>query len=153
MGLFAGHFAVDRGLRRRRTLRSPRPSGFVFAAGIRPWPRTCPKLTAAVSTIRLRNASSPWTATIGPKTRAAIQATLGSRKIVEQSYRSWLGVISLAKRAGGMGRLEDTCGRAFEATPSPPSCTLIKKLWAGWEPGDPAPAAALDDAGFLRGSS
>ena len=38
-----------------------------------------------------------WAATIGPDTVAAIQAILASRKIVEQSYRSCLGVMSLAK--------------------------------------------------------
>lgn len=93
-----------------------------------------------------------WAATIGPNTLAAIQAILASRKVVEQSYRSCLGVMSLAKKPGGMGRLEDACGRALDATPSP-SYTLIKKLWSAWQPGDPAPHASLGDAGFVRGSS
>jgi hypothetical protein len=44
-----------------------------------------------------------WAAAIGPNTVAAIQAILASRKIVEQSYRSCLGVMSLAKRQGGTG--------------------------------------------------
>ncbi|HTX93389.1 MAG TPA: IS21 family transposase [Mycobacterium sp.] len=92
-----------------------------------------------------------WAATIGPNTTAAIQAILASRKIVEQSYRSCLGVMSLAKRQGGAARLEDTCGRALAATPAP-SYTLIKKLWAAWEPADPSPAASLGDAGFVRGA-
>jgi len=92
-----------------------------------------------------------WAATIGPNTVAAIQAILASRKIVEQSYRSCLGVMSLAKRQGGTARLEDTCGRALGATPSP-SYTLIKKLWTTWEPVDPPPAASLGDAGFVRGA-
>lgn len=92
-----------------------------------------------------------WAATVGPNTVAAVQAILASRKIVEQSYRSCLGVMSLAKKPGGMIRLEDTCGRALQATPSP-SYTLIKKLWAGWQPTDPPPAASLGDAGFVRGS-
>jgi len=39
----------------------------------------------------------------------------------------------------------------LEATPSP-SCTLIKKLWATWQPVDPPPVASLGDAGFVRGS-
>jgi hypothetical protein len=82
---------------------------------------------------------------------AAIQAILTSRKIVEQSYRSCLGVMSLAKKPGGMTRLEATCGRALEATPSP-SYTLIKKLWAGWQPADPPPAPSLGEKGFVRGS-
>lgn len=92
-----------------------------------------------------------WAATIGPDTVAAIQAILASRKIVEQSYRSCLGVMSLARKPGGMARLEDSCGRALAATPSP-SCTLIKKLWAAWQPGDPPPAASPGDKGFVRGS-
>jgi hypothetical protein len=94
--------------------------------------------------------SGQWAATIGPSTVAAVQAILASRKIAGQSCRSCLGVMSLAKKPGGMIRLEDSCRRALEATPSP-SCTLIKKLWAGWQPSDP-PAASLGDAGFVRGS-
>lgn len=92
-----------------------------------------------------------WAATVGPNTVAAVQAILASRKIVEQSYRSCLGVMSLARKPGGMTRLEDSCGRALEATPSP-SYTLIRKLWAGWQPADPPPPASLGDAGFVRGS-
>ena len=92
-----------------------------------------------------------WASTVGPNTQAAILAILGSRKIVEQSYRSCLGVMSLAKRAGGMARLEDTCGRALAATPAP-SYTLIKKLWAGWTPAPTPPPRSLGDAGFVRGA-
>ena len=92
-----------------------------------------------------------WAATIGPDTVAAIQAILASRKIIEQSYRSCLGVMSLAKKPGGMVRLEDSCGRALAATPSP-SYTLIRKLWGAWQPADPPPAASLGDKGFVRGS-
>ena len=92
-----------------------------------------------------------WASTVGPNTVAAIQAILASRQIVEQSYRSCLGVMSLAKKSGGMTRLEDTCARALAATPAP-SYTLIKKLWAGWTPTDPPPAPSLGGAGFVRGS-
>ncbi|MEB3065762.1 IS21 family transposase [[Mycobacterium] zoologicum] len=92
-----------------------------------------------------------WAATVGPNTVATITAILASRKIVEQSYRSCLGVMSLAKKPGGMARLEDTCGAALAATPSP-SYTLIKKLWAGWKPADPPPPPSLGDAGFVRGA-
>lgn len=92
-----------------------------------------------------------WAATIGPHTVAAIRAILASRKIVEQSYRSCLGVMSLAKKPGGIARLEDTCSRALAATPAP-SYTLIKKLWAGWTPAAPPPAPSLGDAGFVRGA-
>ncbi len=59
--------------------------------------------------------------------------------------------MSLANKQGRMTRLEDTCSRALAATPSP-SYTLIKKLWAGWEPTAPEPAPSLGDAGFVRGS-
>ena len=92
-----------------------------------------------------------WASTIGPHTVAAIRAILASRKIVEQSYRSCLGVMSLAKKPGGIARLEDTCSRALAATPAP-SYTLIKKLWAGWTPAAPPPAPSLGDAGFVRGA-
>ena len=92
-----------------------------------------------------------WASTVGPNTVAAIQAILASRQIVEQSYRSCLGVMSLAKKSGGMTRLEDTCARALAATPAP-SYTLIKKLWAGWTPTDPPPPPSLGGAGFVRGS-
>ena len=92
-----------------------------------------------------------WAATIGPDTVTAIQAILASRKIIEQSYRSCLGVMSLARKPGGMVRLEDSCGRALAATPSP-SCTLIRKLWGAWQPADPPPAASLGGKGFVRGS-
>lgn len=79
-----------------------------------------------------------------------IEAILSSRKIVEQSYRSCLGVMALAKKPGGHTRLEETCGRALAATPAP-SYTLVKKLWAGWEPAPPQ-ATSLGDAGFVRGA-
>lgn len=92
-----------------------------------------------------------WAATIGPNTVTAIGAILASRKIVEQSYRSCLGVMSLAKRPGGMARLEQSCGRALAATPAP-SYTLIHKLWASWEPAELPPPAPLGDAGFVRGA-
>lgn len=92
-----------------------------------------------------------WAGTVGPNTAAAVQAILASRVVVEQSYRSCLGVMSLAKRPGGSRRLEDTCGRALAATPAP-SYTLIKKLWAGWQPADPPPAPSLGDKGFVRGA-
>ena len=95
--------------------------------------------------------SGQWAATVGPNCVAAIQAILASRKIAGQSYRSCLGVMSLAKKPGGMVRLEQSCGRALEATPSP-SYTLIKKLWATWQPVDPPPVASLGDAGYVRGS-
>jgi len=92
-----------------------------------------------------------WAATVGPNTVTVINAILASRKIVEQSFRSCLGVMSLAKKSGGITRLEDTCGRALAATPAP-SYTLIKKLWAGWKPADPPPPPSLGGAGFVRGA-
>lgn len=92
-----------------------------------------------------------WAASVGPDTARAVEAILASRAIVEQSYRSCLGVMSLAKKTGGTARLEEACGRALAATPTP-SYTLIKKLWAGWQPADPPPAPSLGDAGFVRGA-
>jgi transposase len=92
-----------------------------------------------------------WAGTVGPSTVAAITAILNSRKVVEQSYRSCLGVMSLAAKQGGMTRLEETCGWALAATPTP-SYTLIRKLWAGWKPPAPQPAPSLGDTGFVRGS-
>jgi hypothetical protein len=93
-----------------------------------------------------------WAATIGPDTVAAIQAILASRKIAGQSYRSCLGVMSLARKPGGMVRLEDSCGRALAATPSP-SCTLIKKLWAAWQPADPPPGDGYRDSSSAESSA
>ena len=92
-----------------------------------------------------------WAATVGPNTVAVIGAILASRKIVEQSYRSCLGVMSLAKKPGGMARLEEVCGRALAATPTP-SYTLIKKLWTCWTPTKAPGAPSLGNAGFVRGS-
>lgn len=92
-----------------------------------------------------------WAATVGPNTTAAIEAILASRKIVEQSFRSCLGVMSLSKKPGGMTRLEESCGRALAASPGPSYTTLIRKLWAGWQPAEPAPPPSLGEAGFVRG--
>ncbi|MDR0284829.1 MAG: IS21 family transposase, partial [Propionibacteriaceae bacterium] len=70
-----------------------------------------------------------WAATIGTGCVEAIQAILASRKIVEQSYRSCLGVMSLARKTGGATRLEQSCCRALETTTAP-SYTLIRRIWA-----------------------
>jgi hypothetical protein len=92
-----------------------------------------------------------WASEIGPNTVTVIEAILGSKKIVEQTYRSCMGVMALAKKTGGATRLEDACTKALSLTPAP-SYTLIKRVWAAWEPA-PAPAArSLGDAGFVRGS-
>ena len=93
-----------------------------------------------------------WARSIGPKTEEAIDAILASKKIVEQGYRSSMGVLSLAKKEGGKKRLEDTCAEALAIMPNNPSYTLIKRLWKDWRP-----AAANDrprslgDKGFVRG--
>lgn len=92
-----------------------------------------------------------WAGEIGPHTATVIEAILASRKIVEQSYRSCLGVMALVKKAGGATRLEDTCAKALTITPAP-SYTLIKRLWAAWEPSPAAPPRSLGDAGFVRGA-
>ncbi|MDR2567431.1 MAG: hypothetical protein LBC97_15500 [Bifidobacteriaceae bacterium] len=92
-----------------------------------------------------------WAATVGPFCVEAVQAILASHKIVEQSYRSCLGVMSLAKKTGGTRRLEEACRRALAATPKP-SYTLIKKIWSAWEPPPAAPAPPLGAKGFVRGA-
>lgn len=92
-----------------------------------------------------------WAAEIGPATATVIEAILGSRKIVEQSYRSCLGVMALAKKSGGATRLEETCAKALAITPAP-SYTLVKRLWTAWEPAPAAPPRSLGDAGFVRGA-
>jgi hypothetical protein len=81
-----------------------------------------------------------------------ISAILGSKKIVEQTYRSCMGVMALAKRAGGTARLEDTCGKALTLTTTP-SYTLVKRLWTSWEPAPQPAPRSLGDAGFVRGAS
>ena len=92
-----------------------------------------------------------WASEIGPETTAVIEAILGSKKIVEQAFRSCLGVMSLAKKAGGTARLEDACAKALSITPAP-SYTLVKRLWASWEPPPATPPRSLGDAGFVRGA-
>jgi transposase len=92
-----------------------------------------------------------WAGEIGPQTEAVITAILASKKIVEQAYRSCLGVMSLAKKTGGSARLEDACAKALTITPTP-SYTLVKRLWAAWEPPPATPPRSLGDAGFVRGA-
>lgn len=92
-----------------------------------------------------------WAGEIGPHTSEVITAILASKKVVEQTYRSALGVMALAKKTGGTTRLEDTCAKALSITPTP-SYTLVKRLWAGWEPATATASRSLGDAGFVRGS-
>jgi hypothetical protein len=92
-----------------------------------------------------------WAREIGPQTTAVIDAILGSKKIVEQAFRSCLGVMSLAKKTGGTARLEDACAKALAITPAP-SYTLVKRLWASWEPPPATAPRSLGDAGFVRGA-
>jgi transposase len=87
---------------------------------------------------------------IGSATRAVVEAILTKAKIVEQSYRSCLGVLSMARRAGGAARLEQSCQKALDATPAP-SYTLVKRLWNNWEP--PPAAASLSSEGYVRGAA
>jgi len=91
-----------------------------------------------------------WAGDIGPNTTTVIEAILASHKIVEQSYRSCLGVMALARKTGGAARLEDTCVKALSITANP-SYTLIKRLWSTWQP-KAAPARSLGEAGFVRGA-
>jgi hypothetical protein len=93
-----------------------------------------------------------WAATVGPFCVQTVQAILASHKIVEQSYRSCLGLLSLAKKTGGAARLEEACHRALDAAPNP-SYTLVKKIWAGCAETRPQPAPEpLGGKGFVRGA-
>jgi len=91
-----------------------------------------------------------WAAQVGPATARAVEAVLASRQIVEQSYRSVLGIMALAKKDGGHARLEDTCRAALEITGGP-SYTMIKRLWSDWAP-QPAEPRSLGGSGFVRGA-
>lgn len=55
-----------------------------------------------------------WAATIGPKTRALVEAILVDRPHPEMGYRSCLGILRLGKRYGD-ARLEGACARAAAA--------------------------------------
>lgn len=52
-----------------------------------------------------------WADRIGPETQIQINSILLSRKVPEQSYRSCLGILSLAKKYGNF-RLEQACETA-----------------------------------------
>lgn len=91
-----------------------------------------------------------WAAEIGPNTVAVIEAILASKPVVEQAYRSSLGVMAYATKAGGHTRLEQVCARALSMSSSP-SYALIKRLWPLWTP-EPAGPKSLGDAGFVRGA-
>ena len=91
-----------------------------------------------------------WAATVGPNTVAAITAILASRAVVEQSFRSCLGVMSLAKNPAASPDWKTPAPGVGGDTGA--VHTLIKKLWAGWKPADPPPPKSLRDAGFVRGA-
>jgi transposase len=55
-----------------------------------------------------------WAGTIGPQTRALVEAILADRPHPEQGYRSCLGILRLARRYGEM-RLEAASARALAA--------------------------------------
>jgi len=56
---------------------------------------------------------SRWAQTIGPHTRALVEAIFADRPHPEQGYRSCLGILRLAKRYGDT-RLEAACARALQ---------------------------------------
>ena len=93
-----------------------------------------------------------WAKSIGPNTEEAIVRILAQKRIVEQSYRSCFGVLSLAKKEGGRKRLEDATKHALEITAAP-TYTLIKRLWADWSPHEESVERSLKDKGFVRGSA
>jgi transposase len=94
-----------------------------------------------------------WAKQVGARTEETVRAILASKKIVEQGYRSCMGVLSLAKKEGGKKRLEAACAGALAITASP-SYTLVKRLWSEWTPDDRArrEAPSLGSKGFVRGS-
>jgi transposase len=55
-----------------------------------------------------------WAASIGPQTKALVEAILLERRHPEQGYRSCLGILRLARQYG-RARLEAACGRAVAA--------------------------------------
>jgi transposase len=91
-----------------------------------------------------------WAGEIGPATQQVIEAILATKKIVEQSYRSCLGVMALARKDGGARRLEESCAKALTLAASP-SYTMVKHVWATWTPHVPE-APSVGDAGFVRGA-
>jgi hypothetical protein len=92
-----------------------------------------------------------WAADIGPATTEVTQAILKSKKVVEQSYRSLLGLLSLVKKPGGSTRLEQSCQMALSISPAP-SYTMVKNIWAEWKLTQPK-STSIGDAGFVRGAS
>jgi transposase len=55
-----------------------------------------------------------WAGTVGPKTRALVEAIMVERRHPEHGYRSWLGLMRLGERYG-KDRLEAGCQRALVA--------------------------------------
>jgi len=100
------------------------------------------------SPVRFRD----WAKRVGPNTEEVIERILTSKKIVEQSYRSCFGVLSLAKKEGGTRRLEDASLRALGMA-GIPSYTLVKRLWADWVETERGQERSLGDKGFVRGST
>ena len=92
-----------------------------------------------------------WAQSIGPATADVIAAILDSKPIIEQSYRSCLGVLSLAKKPGGVSRLEQTCAQALQLS-CPLSYTAIKRMWSTWQPPQDHGLPGLGGAGFVRGA-
>lgn len=55
-----------------------------------------------------------WAGTVGPETRALVEAIMAERRHPEHGYRSWLGLMRLGERYG-RDRLEAACQRALVA--------------------------------------
>ncbi|MDR1421570.1 MAG: IS21 family transposase [Coriobacteriales bacterium] len=93
-----------------------------------------------------------WAQSIGPETTKAVSAILASRKVVEQSFRSCMGLLSLAKKTGGKARLEWACAHALELS-AVPSYTMVKRIWADWaDEQEPVSTPSLGDRGYVRGA-
>jgi transposase len=93
-----------------------------------------------------------WASEVGPKTKEAIKVILDSKKIVEQTYRSCHGVMSLIRKDGGRRRLEWACERALSIGPSV-SYQQVKRIWTSFSEKDlKTDPPSLEDKGYVRGS-
>ncbi len=79
-----------------------------------------------------------------------IAAILGSKTIVEQTYRSCLGVMATGQRDN---RLRGHLPHSVHAHHVTPSYTLAKRLWTSWAPAPYRAPRSLGDAGFVRDAS
>ena len=105
---------------------SPRTCEAARAAGTRRNPNTCRRPTRNISSgppARITH----WAASMGPQTKALVEAILADRPHPEMGYRSCLGILRLGKKF--RERLEPACARAlFGGARSYKSVASILKL-------------------------